>query len=192
MNAWYRRRIVPLSLFFGLGLCSVSGVSAQPTRALCKPIEAATFPERIHVRCQYPIAGFVYFAASAAEPRFASRALSVMEAAQVSDKVVLVGFDPTDTLSGPVFGCAVADCRPLLSIVLVENPPPPAPGRCEVNPNDIGCPAYCTAHDDMNCEGYCRRHPQDPDCALPLPDRCDRYPRAPGCQNPPRPPALRH
>ena len=187
MNAWCRCRIGLMVLLCGAALFGASGLSAQQTRALCKPIETATFPERIHVRCQYPVAGgFVYFAASTAEPRFASRALSVMEAAQVSDKVVLVGFDPADTVSGAGFGCAVADCRPLLSIVLVENPPPPAPARCDINPNDTGCPGYCSTHDDMNCEGYCRRHPTDPECVMPLPDRCERYPHSPGCRNPAR------
>lgn len=179
MNSCYRRRIVPIALLFGIGLFGASGVSAQQTRALCKPIESATFPERIHVRCQYPvIGGFVYFAASTAEPRFASRALSVMEAAQVSDKVVLVVFDPADTVSGAGFGCAVADCRPLLSIALVENPPPSAPTRCDINPNDTGCPGYCSTRDDMNCEGYCHRHPTDPDCAMPPKDRCEKFPRS--------------
>ena len=171
-------------LLAALGICLAAIPPAQAASALCKPIESATFANRVHVRCEQAVlpGGLTYFAVSTVDPRFASRALSVMEAAQVSDKVVRVTFEPGDS-TGPSFDCALADCRPLSAIVLVEDLPPPRPLRCQLDPTDVGCPAYCRANDDMNCPGYCTRHATDPDCAKDPVERCDKYPRSPGCND---------
>src|SRR4051812_5225045 len=96
------------ALSFGLFLfcgCLVGNGAALAEQLwiACRPVEAAAFPERIHVRCAAAIDGqFAFFAASTADPRLAARALSVIEAAQLGGKFVHVLFDPND-MSGTEF-----------------------------------------------------------------------------------------
>jgi hypothetical protein len=156
----------------------------------CKPVETATYAVRIHVKCASPIDfRFWYFAAPTTDPRFAARALSVMEAAQLGDKFLLVLFDPNDE-SGTAFGCLAADCRRFAAITMVEEPIPP-PSSCVFDDNRVGCPGYCRTHDDRSCPGYCTRHPDDRNCPgycgrhpddRTCPDFCRRHPRDPDCQ----------
>jgi hypothetical protein len=142
------------------------------------------------VKCESPVDGkFTYFAASAtSDPRFAARALSIVEAAQLGDKYLNVLFDPNDQ-SGQAYGCALVDCRPLLAVVLRESYPdkceidvtqPGCPGFCAATgDNDPTCPGFCRTHDTIDCPGYCKRHPNDLDCKLDS-DRC-RNAKLPGC-----------
>ncbi len=182
------------ALFLGATICLIllGGSRAAPAAQLwvsCKPVEAAAFPERIHVKCETPIDDrFWYFAASTKDPRVAARALSVIEAAQVGEKLVHILFDPTDQ-SGTTFGCLAADCRQLLAVVMAETPLEP-PSRCTFDNDRRGCPGYCSRHDDQSCPGYCARHPDDRGCPdycarnaedRTCPDFCRRHPRDPDC-----------
>jgi hypothetical protein len=163
---------------------------ADPIWVSCKPIEAATFPERVHVKCAAAIDDrFSFFAAATTDARFAARALSVIEAAQLGDKYVLVRFDPNDE-TGTSFGCGAENCRRLSGVIVAEAPLP-APGSCVFDTNRPGCPGYCSTHDDRSCPGYCTRHPDDRECPgycsrhpddRSCPDFCRRHPRDPDCE----------
>jgi hypothetical protein len=128
--------------------------AAQAKFAPCKPIEAATFSNRVHVRCESAVDGkFFFFAVStAADPKFAARALSVIEAGQLGDKFLSILFDPSDT-SGDSFGCLAADCRPLLAVSLTED----RPGKCDIDNTQKSCPGFCAsvANKDRSCPGFC-------------------------------------
>jgi hypothetical protein len=160
---------------------------AQKKWSPCKPVESATFAERIHVRCESAVDGkFSFFAASTNDSKFAARALSVIEAGQLAGKYISVLFDPSD-LSGQAFGCLTKDCRTMSAVVLVDNLPDKCeidntqkgcPGYCTVsgttdrscpqfctaNPDVKGCPGYCQNHDDISCPGFCRRHTDNKAC----------------------------
>jgi hypothetical protein len=87
----------------------------------CKPVEAATYLERIHVKCASPIdSRFWYFAAPTTDARFAARVLSVIEGAQLGDKFLLVLIDPNDE-SGTAFGCLAAKSRRFAAITMVSS-----------------------------------------------------------------------
>src|SRR5258706_15958550 len=81
--------------------------------ASCKPTEAASSSARVTVRCETRIdKRFRYFAVSTEQdPRFAARALSIIEAAQLGDKYLNILFDANDT-TGQQWGCTPSDCRP--------------------------------------------------------------------------------
>jgi hypothetical protein len=178
---------------------------AQDKFAPCKPVQAATYSNRVHVRCEAAVDGiFLFFAVSTKDdPKFAARVLSVIEAGQLGDKYILVLFDPNDK-SGPNFGCLLADCRPIKGAILSEERPGKCsidntqkgcpgfcaagtnnssdrscPGFCAAHPDDRQCPAYCSTHDDMSCAGNCSRHPNNPRCDINS-DEC-RNRHLPGC-----------
>jgi len=172
-----------------LMLLGFSGAAtAQQKWAACKPIETASFANRVHVRCEQPVDGkFTFFSVSTADPRLAARALSVFEAGQLGDKYVNVLFDPADQ-SGVAFGCLAHDCRAFTGVALRESLPgaceinsvqPSCPGFCNAQPNAPGCPRYCGRNDDINCRGFCTRHPNDPECQ---PDKCGANRRLAGCE----------
>jgi hypothetical protein len=195
--------VVLLALMLGcVGL--TNSAIAQQKWSPCKPVEAATYATRIHVKCESAVdRKFWYFAVSTADSKFAARALSVIEAGQLGDKFVRVLFDPSDQ-SGPAFGCAISDCRPMAAAILTESRPAKCdtddtqrgcsgfcaangnndlrcPGYCAAHPNVHGCPGSCTTHDTPTCPGYCARHPSEAICD----PRC-LNPSTPGCPGPPR------
>lgn len=91
---------------------------AASTTTTCKPIEVATYAERIHVRCaQATSAGIVFFSVATANSAHAARMLSSLLMAHTVGKNVVVEFDPNDT-SGTAFGCQAHDCRRLLSVAV--------------------------------------------------------------------------
>jgi hypothetical protein len=133
--------------------------------APCKPIEVGSVPARIHLKCEKPLDNRFnfFYLQTADDPRFAARALSVIEAAQLGDKFLTIQFDARFTL-GNQLGCPLGElCRPLLAVTMVETPIS-TPGRCAFDPNRVGCPAYCANTDDVNCPGFCTRHPGAQDC----------------------------
>lgn len=168
---------------------------AAPVWGPCKPVEMLVAANRVHARCEQPIAGQVtYVAVSTARVRDVARTMNVIEAAQLGDRSLNVLIDVND-LSGAGFGCATVDCRHIQEIALVDTPAPPlgactyntnfpgCPGYCATHPNDTGCPNYCnTHHDDPNCPGYCKSHPSDPDCDVGgQPKACHAKPYLPVC-----------
>jgi len=195
------RNILCSSIVFVVACTGLSGEAfAQEKWSACKPVEAATFSTRIHVKCESAVDGhFWFFAASTADSKFAARALSVIESAQLGDKFINILFDPADQ-SGPAFGCLLADCRPIAAVVLTET----RPGKCDIdstqrgcpgfcaaiNNNDASCPGYCTSHpDNRGCPGYCTSHPNDRSCPgycathndMTCPKNCVNHPDNPEC-----------
>jgi len=196
------RTLLVASLFGCLAFTQTS--LAQDKFSPCKPVEAATFANRVHVRCESPVDGkFSFFAVSTNDPKLAARTLSVIEAGQLGDKFIFVLFDPNDT-SGPGFGCLLADCRPIKAAILTEERPGKCsidntqkscpgfcaagtnnssdrscPGFCAAHPNDRQCPAFCSTHDDMSCPGNCARHPDDVRCGATSDECANRH--LPGC-----------
>jgi hypothetical protein len=84
----------------------------------CTPNNVATFPDRVHVRCNPTIGGgVIFFAVSASETAFASRFISMATAGIVSGRTLSVSFDPADK-SGAAFGCGVSDCRRAKGLVI--------------------------------------------------------------------------
>jgi hypothetical protein len=90
-----------------------SPLSAAPVSHSCRATEVATFPERIHVRCNKAAGGgIVFFAVPTANNEHAARILSTLLTGHVAGKTMVMGYDTTDT-SGAAFGCAANDCRRL-------------------------------------------------------------------------------
>jgi len=125
-----------------------SGCS-QEKFVLCKPVETASFANRVHVRCEIPVDGkFVFFAASTQDPRFASRMLNLSMVGQVSERTLSILFDPSDQ-SGVAFGCLANDCRNAHSVALTElpaptpPPPPTPPTPVPPTPAHQACLATC-------------------------------------------------
>jgi hypothetical protein len=146
--------------------------------APCKPIEAGSLPTRIHVKCEKALDNrFGYFfVATGDDARFAARALSVIEAAQLGDKFLTIQFDARFTLQSSA-GCPFGEvCRPLQAVTMVETPIA-TPGRCVFDSRRVGCPAYCAATDDLNCPGFCTRHPGNQGCG----SVCARQPDSRQC-----------
>src|ERR1700690_4257474 len=134
-------RMLLSALLLGCFAFTLTAV-AQKKVSPCKPVEAATFTDRVHVKCEAAVDGqFLYFAAStSADPKFAARALSVIEAGQLGGKYILVLFDPNDK-TGPGFGCLIPDCRPMTGAVLTEE----QPGACSIDNRQKGCPGFWPA-----------------------------------------------
>lgn len=96
---------------------AVPALAAQ-TFYTCKSIGVAVYAERIHVQCDKPASGgFSYFALSTTNSAHAARILSVLTAAHLAGRNIVVLYDPGDT-SGTAFGCAANDCRRLISVGL--------------------------------------------------------------------------
>lgn len=200
-NRWFRTFF--LTTLFAAGVFG-SKATAQAKWSACKPVESATFVERIHVRCDTPVdTKFFFFSASTQDSKFSARALSVIEAGQLSGKFIRVLFDPNDQ-SGNDFGCLVTDCRRMTAVVLIDTTPDKCeidstqkgcPGYCAANgANDSSCPQFCTSnpnrppcsafcqsHDDMLCTGNCSRHPTNAACKTNS-DECFNQ-HLPGCQD---------
>jgi hypothetical protein len=141
----------------------------------CKPVESKSTATIVAVKCDPAIdKRFPFFAVLAtADPRFAARSLSVMEAAQLGDKYLNIEFDSND-ISGADWGCFFG-CRPMRSVTMVESPIPV--NRCIFDTNRVGCPGYCSTHDDISCKGFCDRQPNGTGC----PTDCNRNAEQPGC-----------
>lgn len=103
---------------------------AADQSALCRPVEVMAWANRVHVRCELPVAPNIVYLAASAQPdvRFATRVVALAAVAQASQKTLVIRFDPADS-TGPGFGCLAHDCRPLTAIGLTEqSPPTPRPG----------------------------------------------------------------
>jgi len=202
------RNVLKSKVLLSVALFGIScGSLAQQVWVSCKPIEAAAYAERIHVKCASAVDfRFWYFAASTADARFAARVLSVIEAAQLGDKYVNVLFDVSDT-TGTSFGCDEKSCRRLLAAMMVEEAAPPpdycvfnnklkgcsgfcaatpdssCPGYCASHNTSFGCPGYCTTHPtDAGCPAYCTTHPDAVICqAEAEKDHCQKHPHDPHC-----------
>lgn len=132
-----------------LAVLSTNTGTAQEKFALCKPVETASFGNRVHVRCELPVDGkFLFFAVSTQDPRFASRFLNVSMVGQVSERTLNILFDPSDQ-SGAAFGCLANDCRNVHGVALTEiapptpPPPSPAPTPTPASPAHQACLAAC-------------------------------------------------
>ncbi len=87
--------------------------SAAPTDSfICTPVAVATWPQRVHVRCN-PAAGAIgYFAVcTAPDSANASRFLSVFTTAKATGKNVAIYYTLSDNTSGAACGCNAGDCR---------------------------------------------------------------------------------
>jgi hypothetical protein len=110
-----------------MALFSASEASAQAVRVTCTPLEIAVFPNRVHVLCQSntTTGDIVFFAlpttnqtvvsnTSDAATRFLDIALKQWGTGYSLD----ITYDPNDTSTGPTFGCAAVNCRPILAAFL--------------------------------------------------------------------------
>lgn len=119
-------------------LCGSSSLYAAEQWALCRPAEVVAYQNRVHVRCEVPVAPNIVFLATPTQPdfRFATRVVALGAAAQTSEKTLVILFDPADT-TGPAFGCQAGDCRPLKAIGLTEAAPPrPTTPTTPTNPKN--------------------------------------------------------
>ncbi len=80
----------------------------------CTPASAATFNQRVHLRCtngvSVPPYTIYYWAVSTANESEAARAMSVFLTAVVTAKPVRIYYTGSDT-SGTTIGCVISDCR---------------------------------------------------------------------------------
>lgn len=106
-------------------LCGSESVCAAEQWALCRPAEVVAYQNRVHVRCELPVAPNIVFLATPTQPdfRFATRVVALAAVAQTSQKTLAILFDPADS-TGTDFGCQMGDCRPLKAIGLTERSPP--------------------------------------------------------------------
>ena len=113
MNEGLRKMLAGvLSTGVLLALLSV----AMPARASefdydCVPVEVAVFSSRVHMRCQTPVAFYIWFFALPTSDPQADRLLSLASTAMaIPGAKVSVHFEGTDT-SGTSYGCGSSDCR---------------------------------------------------------------------------------
>jgi hypothetical protein len=96
-----------------LSFLAPSAARAAEEFVSCDPVAVATFASRIHVRCAASVGGGIfYFAHSTQNAAAVQRVLTVLTAAQVAGRTLLILTDLADT-SGTSIGCGAADCRPL-------------------------------------------------------------------------------
>ena len=72
--------------------------------------------DRLHIRCAPAIEGYTFFAVPWSNTEFLNQVLSVATAAIAYNKTVNVLHNPSDTTTGPTFGCDAKSCRPLIAI----------------------------------------------------------------------------
>jgi hypothetical protein len=90
--------------------------AAQATTADCTPTLVGTVLARVHVRCATPVSGgVIFFAVRAADSPFADRFLKLATDALIAKRTLVIHYDPNDT-TGPVWGCAIVECRPASGI----------------------------------------------------------------------------
>lgn len=87
-------------------------VYASPVDTFCTPDQVLvwTSAPRLHVRCAATVGGIKYFAVSTADTAQAARVLSVINAALIAGRTLIIRYDPAD-LSGAAIGCLTQDCR---------------------------------------------------------------------------------
>jgi hypothetical protein len=132
-NLWTPRRmagagalavalVVAVVLFGGPRFRTSVAVAAAPDAAIwyrCTPANVAAYTSRIHVKCTVATGGGIqYFASPARDTANAARFLSLLSTAAVAGKQVDVLYDPAD-ISGTPYGCAIADCRPIIGVALL-------------------------------------------------------------------------
>ncbi len=85
---------------------------AAPVDTLCAPDQVVvwTSAPRLHVRCSAAVGGIKYFVVSTADAAQAARVLSVINAALIAGRTLIIRYDPAD-LSGAAIGCLTQDCR---------------------------------------------------------------------------------
>jgi len=77
--------------------------------------------DRLHISCHNKPDGYTFFAVPMSSAEFVNQVLSIATAAIVYKKTVNVLYNPSDTTTGPTFGCDAVGCRPLLGIALNPN-----------------------------------------------------------------------
>ena len=99
-------------LAIGLVVVRPQPAFAAPTDTLCTPTQVLvwTVAPRLHVRCAAAVGGISYFALSTADAAQAARVLTILTAAQVAGRTLVIRYDPAD-LSGAAIGCLTSDCR---------------------------------------------------------------------------------
>lgn len=109
-----------VAVMLGLGDTALQAETAESTLApaawtSCTPIQAATFSNRVHVRCAEAVSGISFFAATTTDQAFAARVLSLVSTAQVAGKTLAIQYNPADT-SGAAVGCLASDCRLIIGV----------------------------------------------------------------------------
>lgn len=92
--------------------------SMIPTSVICTPTGAATFSNRIHIRCAQSFSGVVFFAYRSSDSAGAARYMSMATSALISGRNVRIFYDPAD-LSGTNIGCLTSDCRLLQGLEIL-------------------------------------------------------------------------
>ncbi len=87
------------------------------TWVTCTPNNVAAYSNRIHVLCNESYSGIHYFAYPTTNAAAAARYLSLLTSAKVAGHTLRILYDPADT-SGPAYGCAASDCRPIQAVAL--------------------------------------------------------------------------
>ncbi len=112
--------VAVMSLWLLVGAIVVPGVVCALDGGECNPIEVATlFNQRVHVKCATNIGGFVFFAVPTSSSDMANQVLSLATIALANNKTLGIQFDKNDN-SGPAYGCALSDCRPLQGLQLFK------------------------------------------------------------------------
>ena len=113
------RLVITVAAGVYIALASATGADAAIRDHICKSADVTVFAERVHVRCNAATSdGIVYFAISTANSGHAARILSLLTSAHVSGRSIRISYD-TDDKSGEKFGCAVRDCRTIISVGVI-------------------------------------------------------------------------
>jgi hypothetical protein len=106
------------TLLFGAALALPASARAQSAlspdggtvTSLCKVIEVATFPNRVHVQCQYDPSSPTFYASPTSSSSEATRLVTLGSAALMGAGDLLVVWEPF-VYDAASFGCLVKDCR---------------------------------------------------------------------------------
>jgi hypothetical protein len=93
----------------------------QSATAKCVPVEVTVFTKspRLHVKCEAPTDGILYFATGTEKADNAQRILTVLITALTNGKALSIVYDPVDT-SGQAIGCLSQDCRLIISASILR------------------------------------------------------------------------
>jgi len=103
------------------GAGAAATAAEQSATAKCVPVEVTVFTRspRLHVKCEAPTDGILYFATGTENADNAQRVLMVITTALTNGKALSIVYNPADT-TGQAIGCLSKDCRLIISVSILR------------------------------------------------------------------------
>jgi hypothetical protein len=109
--------LVATGLVFALSAV-LAETAVADTAVICTPTGAASFSNRVHVRCSQSFSGIAFFAYKSSDSAGAARYLSLATSALIAGRNVRIFYNPADQ-SGTSIGCQASDCRLLTGLEMM-------------------------------------------------------------------------